>query len=237
MKRFLGVLLVIIFFMACADRRPKSIFPEKKMIDVLFDLHLADAYMGNQPLDTLNGEKVNYYLTVYKKYDTDSAHIRESLEYYASHPQELQDIYAEVSKRLQQSEEQLRDMEVEKYRQVVIQDSINSRRKIDSVKLRKRDSVMLFNGEQDLFLHSLDSARKSLDTKDSLDTSVEKRSIMEAFLKEQKRWEMIFYYFGESNILPSTVVKPTIEAREGDQPVSKNEGKGMLKPIKERIRN
>jgi hypothetical protein len=203
MKRFLGIFLVIIFFIACGENRPQGIFNEKKMTDVLFDIHIADNYINNMPADTLNEEKVNYYLTIYQKYNTDSAQVRQNLEYYSEHPQELQDIYAEISKRLRTTEEDLGKLEAEKRLIAFKSDSIKRQRRADSLNLFKRDSILYFNGKRNLFLHHIDSLKDSLNKVVSLDT------VSHLVRDEQKLWEMTFYYFNKdtavSTIRPRTL--------------------------------
>ena len=204
MKRFLAVFIVIIFFTACGDSKPKSIFSEKKMTNILFDLHLADAYISSQNVDTLNAKGINYHSSIYEKYNTDSAQVKKNLDYYASHPQDLQDVYAEVSKRFQNSDEQYKALEAEKYRVIYQTDSTERRRKSDSLQLWERDSLIHFNAKRDLFL---DSTMKAVLTKDTLSKSLEiidRRESMKALLNEQRRWERTLYYSGESSFSPDT---------------------------------
>lgn len=124
MKRFLGILLVIIFFVACGKSRPKDIFPEPKMIDILFDLHLADGYINSYPMDSIEQKKINPYLSVYQKYGTDSAEVRRNLDYYAAHPQDMENVYAQISKRLKSEEEIIQNQALSKQRAIFKQDSL-----------------------------------------------------------------------------------------------------------------
>jgi hypothetical protein len=220
MKRFLGIILAIIFFAACSKSLPEGIFSEKKMTDILFDIHLADGYMYIFNSDTLNKQKPNAYLSLYEKYNTDSAQIRENLQYYSEHPQVFQDIYAEVSKRLQNTEQNLLTLEREKQRATFKLDSINAQRKLDSLNLRKRDSILLFNGKRDLFLVHTDSLADSLAKSHKVD------SLFQPIINEQRRWEMTFYFFNKSNF--NTLIKPSSSENPTDLP-SKS-----IKQIKER---
>lgn len=191
MKRFLGIFLVIIFFVACGENRPQGIFKEKEMTDILFDIHVADSYISNLPPDSSNKEKVNYYLSIYQKYNTDSAQIRKNLEYYSEHPQELEDIYAEISKRLRTTEESLGTIAAEKQAAAFESDSVKRQRTLDSLNLFKRDSILHFNGKRDLFLHPIDSLKDSMLNPVSADT------VAKLIRNEQKIWEMTFYYFNK----------------------------------------
>lgn len=207
MKRFLGIFLVIIFFVACGEKRPQGIFKEKKMIDILFDIHIADNYINNMPADSLNKKVVNYYSSIYQKYDTDSAQVRKNLEYYSEHPQELQDIYAEISKRLRTTEESLNKAEAEKRLMAFKSDSIKRQRNVDSLNLFKRDSILHFNGKHNLFLHHIDFL------KDSLNKTILTDTVSNLVRDEQKIWEMTFYYFNEDTAT-SAVKLRTLEGQK-----------------------
>lgn len=200
MKRFLGIFLVIIFFVACGENRPQGIFKEKEMTDILFDIHIADSYISNLSADTSNQEKVNYYLSIYQKYGTDSAQIRKNLEYYSEHPQELEDIYAEISKRLRTTEESLGRIAAEKQAVAFKSDSVKRQRTLDSLNLFKRDSILHFNGKRDLFLHPIDSL------KDSLHNPVLTDTVANLIRDEQKIWELTFYYFNKDTA--ASAIKP-----------------------------
>jgi hypothetical protein len=241
MKRFLGTILVIIFFAACGKSRPKGIFSEKKMTDILFDIHLAEGYISSLPVDSLKEKKTNYYLSIYQKYNTDSTQVKENLEYYAEHPQDLQDIYAEISKRLQSTEEGLNKRVEEKRISAFKLDSIRMQRTTDSLNLFKRDSLLHFNGGRDLFIHSKDSLKSSV--KDSLanikvlkDSLVKakintdslsvlriKDALRKSILNEQKKWELTFYYFNE--LKPASIIKPSSSTEPQNSPSSDSEKK------------
>lgn len=223
MKRFLGILLVIIFFVACGKSRPKDIFPEQKMIDILFDLHLADGYINSYPTDSLEKKKMNPYLSIYQKYGTDSAEVRKNLDYYVAHPQDMENVYAQISKRLKNEEETIQNLAVSKQREIFKQDSIAKKRVADSIHLVQRDSTMHFIGARDLFTK-----------KDTTSAAAVKDAVMQTILNQQKRWEMTFYYFAPSNFHALT---PLTEGTDQPKSVLKKEGEVSTEPIKERIPN
>jgi hypothetical protein len=197
MKRFLGTILVIIFFAACTKSLPEGIVSEKEMTDILFDMHIADGYM-NTVYSHLSQKQANPYTSIYKKYNIDSVQFRHNLEYYSEQPQVFQDIYAEISKRLHSTEKSIIEEESKKQLAILKLDSIKTQRKKDSLNLRKRDSILFFNGKRDLFI-SVDSLRKS-QLSDSLYRLQD--SIFRPIINEQRRWEMIFLYFNKSNFNP-----------------------------------
>ena len=210
MKRFLGIIVTIIFFVGCTKSLPEGIFSEKKMTDILFDIHIADGYMYTFYADSLSDQKPNAYLSIYAKYNTDSAQIRENLQYYSEHPQVFQDIYADVSKRLQTTEQNFLSMEGEKHRSAFKLDSIKAQRKQDSVNIGKRDSVLVFKGERDLFMRHVNAETDSLATSHTTDP------LFQSILNEQKKWEMTFYFFNKSNFNPLT--EPSSSKQPEDMP-------------------
>lgn len=198
MKRFFWILLVSIFLIACGDKVPAGIFSEQKMENLLYDIHLADGYLSSYPVDSLEKQKVNFYKSVYNKYETDSAEFRRNMEYYAAHPQQLENIYANISKRYQRAEQSSRLLDMEKGRAQYRQDSIARQREKDRKLLFTRDSLLLFRADRDLFLKP--------DTAGAKETGALQKSIA----RMQKKWELQFYYFSEPEL--------PLEKREGVKP-------------------
>lgn len=178
MQRVLAIILITIFFVACSKSVPKGIIEASKMTNILLDLHLAEGYMLSQ--SAASTDKLNYIPGIYQKYETDSASVRNSLEYYASHPQELQDMYAEISKRLHAMETAINDQERQKGIEMYKADSIERRVVLDSIYFLKRDSILRFNGPDNLIILKADSVNAP-----SKDWSL---------AEEQNRLELMFGY-------------------------------------------
>ena len=99
MKRFLSIIIFFILIQGCKSGIPKDIIQPNKMEKVLFDIHVADGYIGtiiNQ--DTTKIIASSYYNGIYKKHGIDSALFNKSMNYYYTHPVILNDIYANVEK-------------------------------------------------------------------------------------------------------------------------------------------
>src|SRR5690606_12856787 len=115
MQRFLGIILFFMILVGCKSDRPKNLIKEKDMTRLLLDLHLAESYLYTWSGDSLQKKSADFIAGIYEKYNTDSALFRESLEYYASHPQTLNQIYIDVDKQLKDMETQIREREEKKY--------------------------------------------------------------------------------------------------------------------------
>ena len=98
----LKILIICCFLLACSspkERIPEGILPEKEMVSILKEVHLAEA---NFELLKTNSKKVaqntllNNYQEIYSKYNIDENEFQQTLEYYANHPEKLEGIYSKV---------------------------------------------------------------------------------------------------------------------------------------------
>lgn len=76
------------------------------MIEVLVDIHLADATLSiaNLKINRDTSEIELYYGDVLKKYRITQNQIENSLKYYTSRPKEFEKIYEKVSEKLAKME-------------------------------------------------------------------------------------------------------------------------------------
>ena len=92
------IFLGLVILMACnTNKAPENIIERNKMVNVLADMHLADAVLAkvdNQ--DTMLMMASSKYYFIFKKYQIDSAKFTNSLKYYNNEPDEFIKMYAEV---------------------------------------------------------------------------------------------------------------------------------------------
>ena len=80
-----------------------SHLPPAKMQQVLYDIHLAEAYStmavkdstrrrGERNMDSL----ALYYATIFQHHKLNPAQFQESLQWYKQHPEELDSIYSKM---------------------------------------------------------------------------------------------------------------------------------------------
>ncbi|MCC8408135.1 DUF4296 domain-containing protein [Mucilaginibacter sp. UR6-1] len=106
---------IILFFSAlavfcsCGDNTPDGILDEKRMADVLVDVHIANGTMFMIPSipDSLYKYGLGKYLLVFKKHGTDSAQFTRSYKYYTRDVEKLVAIYDVVNKGLQKKSDSL----------------------------------------------------------------------------------------------------------------------------------
>lgn len=104
-------ILIITALMSSACYRemdfPDAALPKEKMIDILADVHLAEAkvidYTGwtQQARDSL---LVVYYNTIFKMHKVKAADFDQSMNAYMKNPEALSKIYEKVLEKLQKDE-------------------------------------------------------------------------------------------------------------------------------------
>ena len=96
--------LALLFLAACIGSVPTGIIKPDKMVNLMVDVHIVDGSVSNiesQTADSLYKYGINRYLKVFKNHHTDSLQFTKSLQYYSLHPEQLEEMYTEVSKILQ----------------------------------------------------------------------------------------------------------------------------------------
>jgi len=96
---YLGLILL---FISCESKvkyeKPEDLIPKDQMIDLLYDMHLANGTAG---VKNKNLEKnLNYMSLVFEKHQIDSTRFASSNLYYISNINEYEDIFEEVKIRL-----------------------------------------------------------------------------------------------------------------------------------------
>ncbi|HEY5326215.1 MAG TPA: DUF4296 domain-containing protein, partial [Mucilaginibacter sp.] len=72
-------------------------------------------YSLPQSPDSLYKYGLNRYLSVFKKYHTDSAQFKKSLKYYTTQPDELEAMYDQVLANLKQKTDSLNKLQQKQY--------------------------------------------------------------------------------------------------------------------------
>lgn len=118
MKRYFFYIFVLIFSVgitACDTNeinKPEHLIPQKKMIKMLVDVHLAKAYQQNQGYkDSIKFTSPDLYYSVLEKHgEADSVFVN-SVIYYSSYPRAYEKMYNEVINILKEMEQETNDLE------------------------------------------------------------------------------------------------------------------------------
>lgn len=96
-----SIILILLGIMACKPKVPSQYLRPKKMVDVLYDYHLADGLVLYDGKGGNSSERqMAYRLEALKKHGVTQQQLDSSLTYYFRHTEELQKIYEEVAQRL-----------------------------------------------------------------------------------------------------------------------------------------
>lgn len=97
------VLIFSFLFLFSCEEKEVSLLPEEIMVNVLSELHIADAYTERNanPINYRNNLREDLYLEVLDKFNLDEVTFRVTYDYYTSHPYEMDTLYLKVIEKLE----------------------------------------------------------------------------------------------------------------------------------------
>lgn len=112
---FALILIAVLLFSSCSkeeEKRPEEVLSESEMVDVMVDVHLAEAVLTrkrgeNQKVDKLTDA---YYQKIYEKHNITKKTFETSFSYYQQNLSDLQRIYEQVITELNKMQRE-REME------------------------------------------------------------------------------------------------------------------------------
>lgn len=114
MQKYLFAAITTVLFYACAlpdkNQIPADVLSQHKMESILFDMHLAEGVVGNNPekLDSNARKALGYYQMIYAKHQVSEEAFKKSFDFYTAHPVLLDSVYSHVIERLSLQENLLR---------------------------------------------------------------------------------------------------------------------------------
>lgn len=110
-KIYILIALVIFTFTSCEEGvlpKPENLIKEKQMIQMLVDIHLAEATFTHLRYDSImkDNSSVNFYYSVLNKYQVQDSVFEKSLVYYSSTPKDFEKMYRKVMNELSEIEQQ-----------------------------------------------------------------------------------------------------------------------------------
>ncbi|MFC5410635.1 DUF4296 domain-containing protein [Larkinella bovis] len=105
--RLLGWLLFVSGLQACQNNvveAPDNLIPESKMVQVLTEIHLAEARVTKMNRVSLDSNTLIYKRLekqIFRKYKVDTAAYSKSYTYYSSNPDQMAGIYKQVVEELE----------------------------------------------------------------------------------------------------------------------------------------
>lgn len=79
------------------------LLPEDLMVDVLSELHIADAYTerNSNPINYRNNLREDLYLEILEKFNLDEKTFRHTYDFYTRHPYQMDSLYLRVIEKLE----------------------------------------------------------------------------------------------------------------------------------------
>jgi hypothetical protein len=90
------VLYVLLLILLVGCGRPWGVLSHDDMVDVLLDIHIAEASIKILDLGAKRIEKQEYYNKIFEKHNTTKEQFDKSLDWYSCHSKELISIYEDV---------------------------------------------------------------------------------------------------------------------------------------------
>lgn len=112
MNKILFIVILLIFTFTSCDKppfqKPKKLIKEKQMINMLVDIHMAEATFNQMRNDSLvkNSSSANFYYSILDKYQVPDSVFERSLVYYASSPRHFEEMYRKVMNKLSETEQE-----------------------------------------------------------------------------------------------------------------------------------
>ncbi len=108
MKKILGLFGIILIF-SCTDQigakpEPSNLIEKEKFIQIIKELSLVESYVQLKygHVSRFQETMIMSGKAIFKKYKVTPKQFEASMDYYASHQMEMQDIYAQVLELLNQ---------------------------------------------------------------------------------------------------------------------------------------
>lgn len=93
--------IVPLLLLSC-DEKPQGVLEPDKMVDLMVDMHLAEAVLHISPKQfSTKKDRLGVYYEVFQKHNITKAEMDSSLNYYMANAEEYRKIYDEVITRLQ----------------------------------------------------------------------------------------------------------------------------------------
>lgn len=107
MRKFLSLIFISLSLICCKSKEvPKELIQPKQMEKILYDIHIADAYITTIG-DADSARKISsaFYRGIYKKFKTDSVQYSRSMDYYYEHPAILTEMYEKIKTDLEKTKQ------------------------------------------------------------------------------------------------------------------------------------
>ena len=102
MRKFTWPGLVLILLLGCGKHEKTGLIPESKLVNILADIHLADAVSFSPDFKSSfrRLDSVTYYESILKKYSISRQQFDSTVAWYSAHPVQYDKVYEKVLNQL-----------------------------------------------------------------------------------------------------------------------------------------
>jgi len=86
---------------SCEDQKDSPQIPESKLVNILADIHIAEAALQSLRGDTKDSVAHAYYQQIYEIHETDSVELHATLEAMRQQPERMRELYDQVMERVE----------------------------------------------------------------------------------------------------------------------------------------
>lgn len=112
-KNYIFILLFFLFAVTSCEepviKKPENLIKEEKMIEMMLDMHLAEATFQNrryQDSVIRATTSTDFYYSVLNEYNVADTVFEKSFVYYSSNPRKFEKMYQDVMNKLSETEQQ-----------------------------------------------------------------------------------------------------------------------------------
>jgi hypothetical protein len=112
MKKQLIILVFLLTGFISCDKlpieKPDNLISKKDMIEILVDVHIAEATFNHMRYDSLikKSSSADFYYSVLDKYQVPDSIFEKSFVFYASTPKQFEKMYQDVMNKLSETEQE-----------------------------------------------------------------------------------------------------------------------------------
>lgn len=110
MKNRVVYVFLMLLLVGCTTR-PMGVLSHKEMVEVLVDVHIAEAVIKTVDTSAKRIEKQEYYNTVFKKHNITKQQFDKSIDWYSKHHKKLVDVYDDVKLEMEELQERVENYE------------------------------------------------------------------------------------------------------------------------------
>lgn len=97
---YIGLISCLIFFVSCGDKEIPIPLSEEKLVDIMIDMHIAEAMIEKLPVSDRDTVGHVYYRMIYREHEVSQEDFDESMKVLREDPERLNAIYVLVMEQL-----------------------------------------------------------------------------------------------------------------------------------------